>query len=93
VELAPGGAELQFRVTDTGIGMSQAQLARLFQPFTQGDGSTTRKHGGAALGLTLTRRYCEMLGGRLEVQSTPEVGTVFTAVLPLTPPATQEGTR
>jgi len=72
-----------FRVSDTGIGMSEEHLARLFQPFTQADGSSTRKHGGAALGLTLTKRYCEMLGGSLAVESALSVGTVFTAVLPL----------
>jgi signal transduction histidine kinase len=63
--------------------MSGEHLARLFQPFTQADGSSTRKHGGAALGLTLTKRYCEMLGGSLSVESTLNVGTVFTAALPL----------
>ena len=65
--------------------MNDGQLVRIFQPFTQADGSSTRKHGGAALGLTLTKRYCEMLGGKLTVQSTPNVGTVFTAVLPVVP--------
>jgi signal transduction histidine kinase len=84
------GKNLLFRVSDTGIGMSEDYLARLFQPFNQADGSSTRKHGGAALGLTLTKRYCEMLGGSLAVQSTPDVGTVFTATLPLSPaPAPQ----
>jgi signal transduction histidine kinase len=77
------GRNLHFKVSDTGIGMSAEHLQRLFQPFTQADGSTTRKHGGAALGLTLTKRYCEMLGGSLMVESTPGVGTVFTAVVPL----------
>jgi signal transduction histidine kinase len=89
VEPAQGGRQLRFRVSDTGIGMNDAQLARLFQPFTQADGSSTRKHGGAALGLTLTKRYCEMLGGSLGVESTPGVGTVFTALLPVAP-ATQD---
>ena len=80
------GKALSFRVTDTGIGMTDEQLARLFRPFTQADGSSTRKHGGAALGLTLTKRYCEMLGGSLTVLSTPGAGTVFTAALPVAPP-------
>lgn len=83
VQPSQDGRSLRFRVSDTGIGMSEQHLERLFQPFTQADGSSTRKHGGAALGLTLTKRYCEMLGGSLTVQSTPNVGTVFTAVLPL----------
>jgi signal transduction histidine kinase len=83
VDPSADGHSLRFRVSDTGIGMNQEHLARLFQPFTQADGSSTRKHGGAALGLTLTKRYCEMLGGSLSVESTPNVGTIFTAVLPL----------
>jgi signal transduction histidine kinase len=74
---------LTFRVSDTGMGMSETQIVRLFQPFTQGDGSATRKHGGAALGLTLTKRYCEMLGGTLAVESKPQAGTIFTVTLPL----------
>jgi signal transduction histidine kinase len=85
VRLSDDCKTMHFRVSDTGIGMSDEHLARLFQPFTQADGSSTRKHGGAALGLTLTKRYCEMLGGSLAVQSTPDVGTVFTAALPLAP--------
>jgi signal transduction histidine kinase len=92
VELTADGTGLLFRVSDTGIGMNDAQLSRLFQPFMQADGSTTRKHGGAALGLTLTKRYCEMLGGSLAVESTPGAGTVFTALLPVATalPAAQE---
>lgn len=77
------GKCLLFKVSDTGIGMSSEDLARLFQPFNQADGTSTRKHDGAALGLTLTKRYCEMLGGSLAVESTPSVGTVVTAILPL----------
>jgi signal transduction histidine kinase len=90
VEADGDGEHLVFRVSDTGIGMDDGKLGRLFEPFTQGDSSSTRKHGGAALGLTLTKRYCEMLGGRLAVQSTPGVGTVCTATLPLAPPPSPE---
>ena len=82
VELDEAGAGVVFRVSDTGIGMSEAQLSRLFQPFMQADASTTRKHGGAALGLTLTKRYCEMMGGSLTVDSKICAGTVFTARVP-----------
>jgi signal transduction histidine kinase len=85
VEPSPDARRIHFRVSDTGIGMNDEHLARLFQPFTQADGSTTRKHGGAALGLTLSKRYCEMLGGSLGVESTPNVGTIFTAVIPQAP--------
>jgi signal transduction histidine kinase len=76
------GEEVLFRVRDTGIGMTQEQIGRLFQPFTQADASTTRRYGGTGLGLTITRRYCEMLGGDIGVESEPGVGTVFTLRLP-----------
>lgn len=85
------GDRLLFRVKDTGIGMGADHLARLFQPFQQADGSSTRKHGGTALGLTLTKRYCEMLGGSLAVESTPGVGSVFTASLPIAPAQPPQG--
>jgi signal transduction histidine kinase len=76
------GEEVVFRVRDTGIGMTQEQLGRLFQPFTQADASTTRRYGGTGLGLTITRRFCEMLGGDIRVESEPGVGTTFTLRVP-----------
>ncbi|PKL74980.1 MAG: hypothetical protein CVV27_17725 [Candidatus Melainabacteria bacterium HGW-Melainabacteria-1] len=72
-----------FQVADTGIGITPEQQLRLFQPFTQADGSTTRKYGGTGLGLALTRRFCEMLGGEVSVRSSPEQGSVFIVRLPL----------
>jgi signal transduction histidine kinase/DNA-binding response OmpR family regulator len=71
-----------FRVTDTGIGLSPEQLVKLFQDFTQADASTTRKFGGTGLGLALTRRFCQMMGGDVTVQSVPDEGSVFTIKLP-----------
>ncbi len=71
-----------FRVTDTGIGLSAEQLVKLFQDFTQADASTTRKFGGTGLGLALTRRFCQMMGGDVTVHSVPDEGSVFTIKLP-----------
>ncbi|HEV7590164.1 MAG TPA: response regulator, partial [Longimicrobium sp.] len=71
-----------FRVTDTGIGLSAEQIVRLFQDFTQADASTTRKFGGTGLGLALTRRFCQMMGGDVTVHSVPGEGSVFTIKLP-----------
>lgn len=73
---------LRFRVSDTGIGMTPEQMQKLFQPFTQVDASTTRKFGGTGLGLTITKRFCELMGGLIDVDSTLGKGSSFTLDLP-----------
>jgi signal transduction histidine kinase len=78
-----GGREwLVFKVTDTGIGMDQQALLRLFEPFMQADSSTTRKYGGTGLGLAITKRFAEMAGGEISVESVPTQGTTFTIRVP-----------
>lgn|GEM_PF-684078 len=70
-------------VFDTGIGMTQEQMEKLFQPFQQADASTTRKYGGTGLGLTISREFCRMMGGDLTVSSVFGKGTTFSARIPL----------
>jgi signal transduction histidine kinase len=80
---AEGRAWAIFEVSDTGIGMSEEQLGRVFESFSQADTSISRRFGGTGLGLTLTRQYCEMIGGELTVRSVLNRGTTFTMKVPV----------
>ena len=80
-ETDSSGDHLVFAISDTGIGMSEEQVARLFQRFSQADASTTRRFGGTGLGLAITRAFAHMLGGDITVESREGEGTTFTLTL------------
>jgi signal transduction histidine kinase/AmiR/NasT family two-component response regulator len=73
--------KLQFEIVDSGIGMTETQIATLFKPFSQADSSTTRKFGGTGLGLTISKRLAEQLEGDISVKSTPGQGSTFVVTL------------
>ncbi len=81
-ERTPSGVWLCFDVVDTGIGMTETQQARVFEAFTQADGSISRRYGGTGLGLSLSRAFAELLGGRLHLESAPGSGSTFSLRVP-----------
>lgn len=80
-----------FQVTDTGIGMTDDQVSRLFGAFAQADESTTRRYGGTGLGLTISRKFCQMMGGDIAVESEFDRGSTFTIRLPVAVKSEKEG--
>jgi PAS domain S-box-containing protein len=78
-----GDGMLRIDVADEGIGMSPEQVERLFRPFSQADGSTSRQYGGTGLGLAISRQFCRLMGGDITVASLPGRGSTFTVMLPL----------
>ena len=85
---ARDGDAVALVVEDTGIGMTPEQQGRIFEAFAQAESSTTKKYGGTGLGLAISKMFCEMMGGSIDVASTPGQGTVFTVRLPV---ETREG--
>ncbi len=73
---------MTFAIRDTGIGMNDEQMERLFEAFSQANVETSRKYGGTGLGLALSRDFCRMMGGDITVESEEGVGSTFTIVLP-----------
>jgi signal transduction histidine kinase/DNA-binding response OmpR family regulator len=89
-DFLPEKQRLRIEVRDTGPGISDAALARLFTPFTQADGSTTRRHGGTGLGLSISKRLAELMGGSIGCQSEPGAGSLFWFEIPLEKSAIEE---
>ncbi|HTX23439.1 MAG TPA: two-component regulator propeller domain-containing protein [Steroidobacteraceae bacterium] len=83
VEIESDRASARLSVTDTGIGMDGVTIEKIFEPFTQADESTTRRFGGSGLGLAICRELAELMGGRISVESQPQVGSTFRLWLPL----------
>ena len=84
------GPRVRFDVTDTGVGMTEAQLAGLFRPFGQVDEQAERRAGGTGLGLAITKRLAEMLGGEVRVESEPGAGSTFTLIVAAGPGAGED---
>ncbi len=85
--MAGHGEQMVFDIRDTGIGMTPEQVDKLFQAFVQADSTTTRKYGGTGLGLVISRRLCNLMGGDVTVTSAPGTGSCFTARVAVNPPS------
>jgi PAS domain S-box-containing protein len=83
------GDWMNFRVSDTGVGMTPEQLSRLFEAFSQAEASTSQKYGGTGLGLAISRSFCELMGGDITVESKENVGSTFTARVPAEVPGSR----
>ncbi|RVU46694.1 GAF domain-containing protein [Lujinxingia sediminis] len=81
-EVLPSQSWLAIKIADSGIGMTPDELERLFEAFYQADQRSISRHGGTGLGLTITRRFCDLMGGSIHVESTPGEGTTFTIEIP-----------
>ncbi len=82
MEEKEGVSYVRFDVEDTGVGIPEDKMPRIFDSFTQADGATSRKHGGAGLGLAIVRKLCELMEGQLSVESQVNKGSVFTLMIP-----------
>ena len=80
-----GGEGISFAVSDTDIGVTEEQLGRLFEAFSQAEASTRSRYGGTGLGLAISRHFCRLMGGDLTVESVHGQGSTFTMTLPAVP--------
>jgi signal transduction histidine kinase len=85
-----GRPAVLFSITDTGVGMTQEQCSKIFDPFTQADLTTTRKYGGTGLGLAIVSRFCKLMGGTVSVESEPAGDPALSVVLPMHVVVTEE---